>query len=57
MIPKARQRVERVPTLGPMAPSRMPRRLVKPATENPLNGLLRFLGEPVKPAPVRKPAP
>ena len=46
MIPKARKRVERVPMLGPMASHRMPRRLVKPATENPIAGLFRFLTSP-----------
>jgi hypothetical protein len=43
MIPGPRTRVERVPTLGPMAPNRMPKRLRKPADEPVDGGLLRFL--------------
>ncbi len=39
-----------------MAPNRMPRRLVKPASEHVESGLMRFLREPAKPAPTRKPA-
>jgi hypothetical protein len=53
-----KRKIETVPTLGPMRPERMPKRLDKPADESPLAGLTRFMrrhfAEPT--APVRKPA-
>lgn len=44
MIPRPRRKIERLPVaLGPTAPNKMPRKLVRPADEAFSAGLARFL--------------
>jgi hypothetical protein len=53
LIPRPKRRIERVPVLGPMRPEQMPRRLVKPADESPIAGLMRFVDRHFNPKDAR----